>query len=58
MKQVLVYKMLMILAILLFNEVEVLDFAGSFEVFSLAENDDRSKCFNVITIAENQGNTD
>lgn len=24
--------------ILLFNEVEVLDFAGPFEVFSLAEN--------------------
>ena len=43
--------------ILLFNEVEVLDFAGPFEVFSLAENatsasDD--KHFKVITIAENQ----
>lgn len=38
--------------ILLFNEVEVLDFAGPFEVFSLAENDSSDKHFNVITIAE------
>lgn len=40
--------------ILLFNEVEVLDFAGPFEVFSLAENDTNDKHFNVITIAEKQ----
>lgn len=43
--------------ILLFNEVEVLDFAGPFEVFSLAENDGSAsddKHFKVITIAENQ----
>lgn len=40
--------------ILLFNEVEVLDFAGPFEVFSLAENDTSNKHFNVITIAEHQ----
>ncbi|MBH0085045.1 DJ-1/PfpI family protein [Psychrobacter sp. SCQQ22] len=40
--------------ILLFNEVEVLDFAGPFEVFSLAENADNNKYFDVITIAENQ----
>lgn len=40
--------------ILLFNEVEVLDFAGPFEVFSLAENDSSDKYFNVITIAEQQ----
>lgn len=40
--------------ILLFNEVEVLDFAGPFEVFSLAENAANNKCFDVITIAENQ----
>ncbi len=40
--------------ILLFNEVEVLDFAGPFEVFSLAENDSSDKHFNVITIAEHQ----
>ncbi|WP_201588529.1 type 1 glutamine amidotransferase family protein [Psychrobacter fozii] len=40
--------------ILLFNEVEVLDFAGPFEVFSLAENAANNKYFDVITIAENQ----
>ncbi|PYE40790.1 DJ-1/PfpI family protein [Psychrobacter fozii] len=40
--------------ILLFNEVEVLDFAGPFEVFSLAENADNNKYFDVIIIAENQ----
>jgi len=37
--------------ILLFNEVEVLDFAGPFEVFSLPEKDNQ-KLFDVITIAE------
>ncbi len=40
--------------ILLFNEVEVLDFAGPFEVFSLAENGASDKHFEVITIAEHQ----
>lgn len=40
------------IGILLFNEVEVLDFAGPFEVFSLAENNSSDKYFNVITIAE------
>ena len=40
--------------ILLFNEVEVLDFAGPFEVFSLAENAANNKYFDVIAIAENQ----
>ncbi|SNT70035.1 DJ-1/PfpI family protein [Psychrobacter sp. LV10R520-6] len=40
--------------ILLFNEVEVLDFAGPFEVFSLAEDNVNNKHFNVITIAEYQ----
>ncbi|WP_413189954.1 DJ-1/PfpI family protein [Psychrobacter sp. AT9] len=40
--------------ILLFDEVEVLDFAGPFEVFSLAENAANNKYFDVITIAENQ----
>jgi len=41
--------------ILLFNEVEVLDFAGPFEVFSLAEDASTTdKYFNVITIAEHQ----
>ncbi|MBS7528503.1 DJ-1/PfpI family protein [Fusibacter paucivorans] len=39
--------------ILLFNEVEVLDFAGPFEVFSLAENvETQMKCFRVFTFAE------
>lgn len=37
--------------ILLFNEVEVLDFAGPFEVFSLAEKDDK-KLFKVKTIGQ------
>ena len=40
--------------ILLFNEVEVLDFAGPFEVFSLAEDNVNNKYFHVITIAEHQ----
>ena len=40
--------------ILLFNEVEVLDFARPFEVFSLAENAANNKYFDVIAIAENQ----
>lgn len=38
--------------ILLFNEVEVLDFAGPFEVFSIAQRGNE-KLFNVITISEN-----
>jgi transcriptional regulator GlxA family with amidase domain len=38
--------------ILLFNEVEVLDFAGPYEVFSIAKKDD-IKLFNVVTIGEN-----
>jgi transcriptional regulator GlxA family with amidase domain len=37
--------------ILLFNEVEVLDFAGPFEVFSLTSKNDE-KLFHVITIGE------
>lgn len=40
--------------ILLFNEVEVLDFAGPYEVFSVAKKDD-SKLFNVVTIGESTG---
>lgn len=40
--------------ILLFNEVEVLDFAGPFEVFSLTTlTDSKSKPFVVKTISEN-----
>ncbi|MFW2177738.1 MULTISPECIES: DJ-1/PfpI family protein [unclassified Moraxella] len=38
--------------IFMFNEVEVLDFAGAFEVFSLAEDEHRDKLFKVITIAQ------
>ncbi|PXY43585.1 DJ-1/PfpI family protein [Flavobacterium hydrophilum] len=38
--------------IFIFNEVEVLDFAGPFEVFSIAENENE-KLFKVITITEN-----
>ena len=39
--------------ILIFNEVEVLDFAGPFEVFSIAENlQTKEKLFNVFTLAE------
>ena len=41
------------IGILLFNEVEVLDFAGPFEVFSIATAEDKqSKLFCVKTIAE------
>lgn len=40
--------------ILLFNEVEVLDFAGPFEVFSLSEDKNTNdKLFKVVTIAQN-----
>ena len=38
--------------ILLFDEVEVLDFAGPFEVFSLAAHPDGKKCFQVCTVAQ------
>jgi transcriptional regulator GlxA family with amidase domain len=41
--------------ILLFNEVEVLDFAGAFEVFSLAEEPQtRAKLAGVCTIAQSR----
>ncbi|WP_424475471.1 DJ-1/PfpI family protein [Oceanobacillus kimchii] len=40
--------------ILLFNEVEVLDFAGPFEVFSITTlHNSNDKLFNVSTISEN-----
>ncbi|HLT55480.1 MAG TPA: DJ-1/PfpI family protein [Bacillota bacterium] len=42
-----------IVGILLFNEVEVLDFAGPFEVFSLTALPDATKPFVVKTISEN-----
>jgi len=39
-------------AILLFNDVEVLDFAGPFEVFSVADELNSYTLFNVFTVAE------
>ncbi len=38
--------------ILLFDEVEVLDFAGPFEVFSITESEDHEKLFAVTTFAQ------
>lgn len=40
------------LAILLFDDAEVLDFCGPFEVFSVASNQTETPSFNVMTIAE------
>lgn len=40
--------------ILIFDEVEVLDFAGPFEVFSIAEDENNCKIFNVFTISEKE----
>lgn len=39
-------------AVLIFNDVEVLDFAGPFEVFSITGKRDNSSPFNVYTVAE------
>jgi transcriptional regulator GlxA family with amidase domain len=39
-------------AILIFDEVEVLDFCGPFEVFSVTGRQDNSNPFNVYTVAE------
>lgn len=39
-------------AILLFNEIEVLDFAGPFEVFGVAGRHETVKPFRVFTVAE------
>lgn len=39
-------------AILLFNEIEVLDFAGPFEVFGVAGRHDDPKPFRVFTVGE------
>ncbi len=39
-------------AILLFNEIEVLDFAGPFEVFGVADRKADPKPFRVFTVAE------
>jgi transcriptional regulator GlxA family with amidase domain len=43
------------LALLLFDDVEVLDFAGPFEVFSVANRFVDSPAFKVITLAERAG---
>ena len=40
------------LVILLFDDAEVLDFCGPFEVFSVASNQSSFPAFNVITVAE------
>lgn len=41
------------IGILIFPEVEVLDFAGPFEVFSIAENNDQKNLCNVFLVSEN-----
>ncbi len=41
-------------AILIFNDVEVLDFAGPYEVFNVANEVYGEKNFNVYTVAENE----
>lgn len=38
--------------ILLFDDVEVLDFAGPYEVFSVTQDEQKHKPFNVVTISE------
>jgi len=43
------------LAILLFDDVEVLDFCGPFEVFSVANHFTDPPAFRVLTVAENAG---
>ncbi len=42
-------------AILIYDEVEVLDFCGPFEVFSVCGRRDQSNPFNVYTVAEKSG---
>ena len=43
------------LAILLFDNVEMLDFCGPFEVFSVANRFTDPPAFNVLTVAERAG---
>ena len=43
------------LAILIFDDVEVLDFCGPFEVFSVANRYTDPPAFNVLTVAEKVG---
>ncbi|ABM03677.1 Inosine/uridine-preferring nucleoside hydrolase [Psychromonas ingrahamii 37] len=39
------------IAILIYDQIEIQDFAGAFEIFSAARNDDNSSVFNVFTVA-------
>ncbi len=43
------------LAILIFDEVEVLDFCGPFEVFSVANRFTQAPAFKVFTVADKPG---
>jgi transcriptional regulator GlxA family with amidase domain len=43
------------LAILIFEDVEVLDFCGPFEVFSVASHFTEPPAFHVFTVAERPG---
>ena len=43
------------IAILLFDDVEVLDFAGPFEVFAVADEIHQSQLWRTLTVAENPG---
>src|SRR5437588_11060389 len=43
------------LAVLVFDDVEVLDFCGPFEVFSVANRFTDPPAFNVLTVAEKAG---
>jgi transcriptional regulator GlxA family with amidase domain len=43
------------LAILIFDDVEVLDFCGPFEVFSVANRFSDPSAFNVLLVAEKAG---
>ncbi len=49
-----IYKMKRNVAILIFKEAEVLDFAGPFEVFSVASEVHGFELFNVFTIAKSR----
>lgn len=40
------------IGILLFDEVEVLDFAGPYEVFAITTDSHNRKLFNVFTVAQ------
>jgi transcriptional regulator GlxA family with amidase domain len=43
------------LAILIFDDVQVLDFRGPFEVFSVASRFNDPPAFTMLTVAENTG---